>query len=183
MASATNGKRPRVVSLGDPKFIGQDYLDEFQKEFDFDILDATDRKETQEKLPKLIAEHGPIDAFIVRMGTPPYEPFDEHLLKALVPHCKIITSASAGYNEFDVDWMTRSGIWFCNTIDAVAEATADMALFLILAVLRNTTVAEKQARNGIWKQGIVPSRDPTGLTLGIVGLGSIGKVGYCPRHV
>lgn len=71
--------------------------------------------------------------------------------------------------------MTRNKIWFCNTVNAVAEATADMAMFLTLAVLRNTTVAEKQARNGSWKANIVPSRDPAGLTLGIVGAGAIGK--------
>lgn len=176
MATSQSGKKPRVVALGDPKYIGQEYLESFKKDFDIQILDAANRAEIQEKLPKLIANDGPVDAFIVRMGTPAYEPFDEDLLGALVPHCKIIASASAGYNEFDVDWMTKNGIWFCNTIDAVAEATADMAMFLILAVLRNTTVAERQARDGTWKQGIVPSRDPAGLTLGIVGLGSIGKV-------
>ncbi|KIW68839.1 hypothetical protein PV04_04759 [Phialophora macrospora] len=50
-----------------------------------------------------------------------------------------------------------------------------MAMFLILAVLRNTTRAEKSLRSGTWKHGLVPSRDPTGLTLGIVGMGAIGK--------
>ena len=134
------------------------------------------------------------------MGTIPYEPFDEDLLGGLGSHCKIIVSASAGYNEFDIDWMTRAGIWFCNTVDgesaierspqdhmnaagltrihndaAVSEATADMALFLILATVRNTTLAEKQARSGKWKAGLTPSQDPVGKTLGVVGLGGIGK--------
>lgn len=109
------------------------------------------------------------------MGTIPYEPFDEDLLGGIAPECKIIVSASAGYNEFDVDWMTRAGMWFCNTVDAVSEATADMAVFLILATVRNTTLAEKQAREGKWKAGLTPSQDPMGKTLGIVGLGSIGK--------
>ena len=180
MAASQNEKKPRVVALGDPKYVGQEYLESFKRDFDFQVLDATNRAETREKLPKLIAKDGPVDAFIVRMGTPAYEPFDEELLGALVPQCKIIASASAGYNEFDVNWMTEKKIWFCNTIDAVAEATADMAMFLILAVLRNSTVAERQARNGTWKQGIVPSKDPAGLALGIVGLGSIGKVSVIP---
>ena len=180
MVASQNEKKPRVVALGDPKYVGQEYLESFKRDFDFQVLDATNRAETREKLPKLIAKDGPVDAFIVRMGTPAYEPFDEELLGALVPQCKIIASASAGYNEFDVNWMTEKKIWFCNTIDAVAEATADMAMFLILAVLRNSTVAERQARNGTWKQGIVPSKDPAGLALGIVVLGSIGKVSVIP---
>ncbi|OCT52836.1 putative 2-hydroxyacid dehydrogenase [Cladophialophora carrionii] len=50
-----------------------------------------------------------------------------------------------------------------------------MAMFLVLAVLRDTTRAEKSLRSGSWKHGLVPSRDPTGLTLGIVGMGAIGK--------
>ena len=109
------------------------------------------------------------------MGTIPFEPFDEDLLGDIGPECKIIVSASAGYNEFDLEWMTRAGMWFCNTVDAVSEATADMTIFLILAVVRNTTVAERQAREGEWKAGLTPSLDPTGKTLGILGLGGIGK--------
>lgn len=170
--------KPRVVCLGEPKFVGEDYLENFQKEFRYSVLPATNRAETKQMIPEDIKKNGPIDAFIIRMGTPPYEPFDEDLLKDLLPHCKIITSASAGFNEFDVDWMASKGVWFCNTVNAVAEATADMAIFLTLATLRNTTNAEKSARNGTWRaaSGLVPARDPEGLTLGIVGMGAIGKV-------
>ncbi|KAK4494179.1 hypothetical protein PRZ48_014477 [Zasmidium cellare] len=167
----------RVVALGAPKHIGEEYLSFFKKEYDFSILEAYSREETKKLLPEDVKKNGPIDAFIIRMGTSTYEPFDVDLLGALVPDCKIITSASAGYNEFDVDWMTKEGITFCNTVDGVAEATADMALFLVLAVLRNTSQAERSARAGTWRSlpGLIPARDPSGLTLGIVGMGSIGK--------
>ncbi|KAL5341013.1 hypothetical protein BJX70DRAFT_396390 [Aspergillus crustosus] len=168
--------KPRVVALGTPKYIPDSYLSAFSEEFTYSVLPATNRTETKSLLPLDIAENGPIDAFIIRMGTPPYEPFDADLLSALTPHCKIIVSASAGFNEFDVDWMTSQGIWFCNTVDAVAEATADMAIFLTLAVLRNTSLAERRVRSGLWRSAeLVPGRDPTGLTLGIIGLGAIGK--------
>ncbi len=96
MSPGKLSSKPRVVALGHPKFVGEDYLQEFQKDFDFEVLEATNRQETKDKLPAMVAER-PIDAFVVRMGTPPYEPFDEDLLGALLPHCKIITSASAGY--------------------------------------------------------------------------------------
>ncbi|ETS74071.1 hypothetical protein PFICI_13937 [Pestalotiopsis fici W106-1] len=170
-------RKPRVVCLGEPKYVGSDFLADFQREFNYSVLPATNRAETQSMLPEDIKQNGPIDAFIIRMGTPPYEPFDEDLLKALAPGCKIIASASAGFNEFDVDWMASQGIYFCNTINAVAEATADMAIFLTLATLRNTTNAEKSARGGSWRAAanLVPGRDPSGLTLGIIGMGAIGK--------
>jgi lactate dehydrogenase-like 2-hydroxyacid dehydrogenase len=170
--------QPHVVCLGAPKYAGADYLSEFSSSFRFSILDATTRSEAIAKLPALISIHGPIDAFIIRMGTPPYEPFDAEFLASLVPSCKIIVSASAGYNEFPIEWMSEQGILFCNSVDAVAEATADMALFLLLATLRNTSNAERSARAGTWKsaEGLIPARDPAGLVLGIVGLGAIGKV-------
>ena len=72
----------------------------------------------------------------------PFEPLDADFFGPLVPDCKIIVSASAGYNEFPIEWMTQNGIWFCNTRHAVSEPTADMALFLTLAVVRDTSRAE-----------------------------------------
>lgn len=113
---------------------------------------------------------------MIPMGIATYEPIDEGLVKSLLPHCKIIVSCSAGYNEFDVDWMTNSKIWFCNTRNAVSEATADMTIYLMLGVLRDGSRGEKQARQGQWRGALPPTRDPSGLTLGILGMGSIGKV-------
>ncbi|KAG9188906.1 glyoxylate reductase [Alternaria panax] len=168
-------RKPHVVCLGTPQYIGQDYLAQFSKDYEFRVLEATDRTQAVAKLPELIRRSGPVNAFIIRMGTPPYEPFD--FFGSLLPSCKIITSASAGYNEFDIDWMSKNGIIFCNSVDAVAEATADMAIFLILSTLRNTLIAEKSVKAGRWRSGagLVPAIDPTGLILGIVGMGSIGK--------
>jgi hypothetical protein len=172
--------KPHVVCLGDPKYAGVDYITAFSKTHTFSVLPAVDRASTIALLPPLIASKGPIHAFIIRMGTPPYEPFDAELLSALTPHCKIIASASAGFNEFDVSWMSEQDITFCNSVDAVGEATADMAMFLLLATVRNTSQAEKSVRGGKWRAGgataLSPARDPTGLTLGIVGMGAIGKV-------
>lgn len=90
--------KPRIVSLGNPKFAGADYIEEFKKDFDFEVLEATNREETKAWLPGMVAKaKRPIDGFIIRMGTPAYEPFDEELLNPLLPGCKIITSASAGF--------------------------------------------------------------------------------------
>ncbi|KAM5354523.1 hypothetical protein ACJ41O_001170 [Fusarium nematophilum] len=191
MSSEPQPKRkPRVVSLGTPKFVGEDYLADFRKDFDFDVcltltpvipsaneqvLDVTNHQQALDQLPLMIAQHGPIDAFIIRMGRGPYHPFNADLFTPLTPHCRIIASAAAGYDDFDVDWLTGHGILLCNSLDAVAEATADMALFLTLAVIRDAYRAERCARDGTWKDPVVPSRDPSGMTLGIVGMGAIGK--------
>ncbi|KAJ6445275.1 2-hydroxyacid dehydrogenase [Purpureocillium lavendulum] len=170
-------KKPRLVVMGSKEYAVDDYVAEFEKDFDFTVLDAQNREEALVKLPELVKKTGPIDAFIIRVGTAEFEPFDEALLRPLAPSCRIVASASAGYDEFDVEWMTRNGMWFCNTRDAVSEATADMAVLLALGVVRDAFRAERGARSGSWKQGgIVPSRDPSGMTLGLVGMGSIGKL-------
>jgi lactate dehydrogenase-like 2-hydroxyacid dehydrogenase len=127
-----------------------------------------------------VATEGPFDAALILFGIILYEPFDEELLGPLVPHCKVIGSASAGYNEFDVDWMTRSGITFCNSRSAVNEASADMALLLMLGVLKDIQSLHTSIKKGAWRGPVpgplAPTRDPAGITLGIIGMGAIGKV-------
>lgn len=51
-----------------------------------------------------------------------------------------------------------------------------MALFLTLGVLRNTSLAESNVRRGLWRTGLGLGGDPTGLTLGIVGMGKVGAL-------
>ncbi|KAJ4007279.1 hypothetical protein NW752_007742 [Fusarium irregulare] len=167
-------RTPRVVALGKPEFVDGEYIKNFQQDFAYEILDASNHQEALKKLPLMLEQHGPIDAFIIRMGRPPYRPFDK-IFKLLTPHCKIIASAAAGYDDLAVEWCTEQGIWLCNSVDAVAEATADMAFFLTLAVIRDTYRGERSLREGNWRGPVVPSRDPWGMTLGIIGMGAIGK--------
>jgi lactate dehydrogenase-like 2-hydroxyacid dehydrogenase len=141
-----------------------------------------DRQTTIKKVADKVASDGPFDAAIILFGFVLYEPFDEEMLRPLSPHCKIIGSASAGYNEFDVDWMSKNGIIFCNSRNAVNEASADMALFMMLGVLKDVQRLQTNIRNGHWRGPVpgplAPTRDPSGMTLGIIGMGAIGKVSY-----
>lgn len=139
------------------------------------FLQAANRQQLIEELPRVISQSGPFDGLICLSESHNFIPVDRELLSAMVPHCRVIASLWAGYNEFDVSWMTSQGIWFCNTVDAVAEATADMTIWFILSVVRNTSVAERHVRAGGWYGGNVSTQDPAGKTLGIVGMGSIGK--------
>lgn len=168
-------EKPKVLALMQPKFCGAEYLQNFKSKFHLDVLSVKNRNEALPAIADAVAKSGPYSAFVILMGTAPFEPFDSELLSPLVPDCKIIVSASAGYNEFSVDWMTENGIWFCNTRNAISEPTADMAVFLTLAVCRDTTRSEKSVRNGLWRNDHVPCTDPSDLVVGIIGLGAIGK--------
>ncbi|KAF2771429.1 hypothetical protein EJ03DRAFT_268409 [Teratosphaeria nubilosa] len=172
--SSIDSSRVRLLYLGTPQHATSPSIRQRYPQFDIDILDVSSRTELLVQLPKIVAASGPYQGVVCRLGTQAFEPFDAELLSPLLPDLRIVVSAMKGFDDFDVDWMTKSGIWFCNTRNATVPATADMALFLILAVLRRTYVAEETVRRGRWRGGLPLAREATGLTLGIVGMGAIG---------
>ena len=167
--------KSKVLSISHLTWAGEDYLKNFESKFDLHVVEPGDRQTTIDRVAAIVKSDGPFDAICILMGIGPYEPFDEPLLGPLVPHCKVIASASAGYNEFDVDWMSREGIIFCNSRNAVNEATADLAMFMVLGILRDVQRLQTSIANGTWRGGLAPTRDPSGLKLGIIGMGAVGK--------
>jgi len=69
-----------------------------------------------------------------------------------------------------------NGIWLCNTRNSVSDPTADMAMFLTLNVIQETSRAKRSARAGLLRNNGVTCADPTELKLGVIGMGLIGKV-------
>lgn len=134
------------------------------------------RAELLDALPPLVTARGPYTAVVCRLGPQPFEPFDAQLLSPLLPHLQVVVSAQRGYDDFRVDWMTKHNIWFANTRNATSNATADMAMFLMLALLRNTRHAEKSFRAGHWRGDLPLARDLDSVRLGIVGMGCIGSI-------
>ncbi len=112
-------------------------------------------------------------ALIVTSGVP----IDEALL-AQAPRLQIVATATVGYDNIDVDAAGRRGIWVSNTPEVVTEATADLALLLLLAVLRRAGEGFELVKHGRWR---IPNPDalwgddPRDLTLGILGMGRIGQ--------
>lgn len=141
------------------------------------VVQPSDRKGTIQTIADARKSNGPFDAVLILMGNGAYERFDEELLGPLVPELKVVGSVNAGYSEFDMDWFNKNKIFVTNTINAVAEPTADITIFLMLAALRDTSRFETEIRNGGWRGGAkTPLLDPNGKTLGIIGMGKIGQV-------
>lgn len=70
--------------------------------------------------------------------------------------------------------MTGRGAMFANCPSEVGERTADGTLLLLLAATRGLTTHFLNARDGVWRDHSIRSLNWRGLTLGIIGLGSIG---------
>lgn len=127
------------------------------------------------KIPEYLSTRGPYEGIVARTNVYPFAPFDEDIFAPFLPDLRIVVTGQVGYNDFDVAWMTRQGVYFCNSKYATCEATAEMALFLIFAVLRNTSYGENSLRQGHWRGNMGLGRDPAGMTLGIIGMGKIGE--------
>jgi len=91
---------------------------------------------------------------------------------------KMIANMGVGFNNIDVDAATSRGIFVSNTPDVLTEATADLAFALILSLARRIVEGDKRTREGrfqFWAPLVFLGREVTGKTLGIIGLGKIGK--------
>jgi D-3-phosphoglycerate dehydrogenase len=88
---------------------------------------------------------------------------------------RVILRPGAGYDTIDVEAASQRGILVATTPGANAEAVADMTIALMLACLRQIRIADQAVRSGRWRPDVTQSRDLFRRTVGIVGLGRIGR--------
>lgn len=92
--------------------------------------------------------------------------------------CRVLANFGVGVNHIDVAAAKAAGIVVTNTPGAVTDATADIAMMLILMACRRAGEGERMLRAGRWT-GWEPTQmlgtHVTGLTVGIVGMGRIGQ--------
>lgn len=94
------------------------------------------------------------------------------------PRLKIISQMAVGYNNIDVGAATRRGIVVTNTPGVLTDATAELAFALLLAVARRVVEGDKMVRAGkfqYWAPFLFLGSQVSGKTLGIIGMGRIGK--------
>ena len=91
---------------------------------------------------------------------------------------KILANYGVGFSHIDIAACQRLGIVVTNTPDVLTDATADLALTLILMTARRAGEGERLLRAGKW-QGMAPENslgvDVTGKTLGLIGYGRIAQ--------
>jgi len=94
------------------------------------------------------------------------------------PRCRLLANFGMGYNHIDIAAARAAGITVTNTPGAVTDATADIGVMLMLMTARRASEGERLVRSGEWG-GWYPTEllglHLTGKTVGIVGMGRIGK--------
>eukprot|EP01062_Namystynia_karyoxenos_P062096 TRINITY_DN55021_c0_g1_i1.p2 TRINITY_DN55021_c0_g1~~TRINITY_DN55021_c0_g1_i1.p2 ORF type:complete len:360 (+),score=125.76 TRINITY_DN55021_c0_g1_i1:86-1081(+) len=105
------------------------------------------------------------------------DPIDKEVLAAAGPQLKVVSNFAVGYNNIDLAEAARRGVLVGNTPGVLTDATADMALTLMMAAGRRLGEAQTDARAGKWRTweplGYI-GQDFKGKTLGVVGMGRIG---------
>ncbi len=99
-------------------------------------------------------------------------------LLAACPDLRIVANMAVGYNNFDLDAMTRAGVQGTNTPDVLTETTADFGFALLMATARRITESEHYLRAGRWKNwryDMFAGAEVHGSRLGIIGMGRIGQ--------
>jgi glyoxylate reductase len=94
------------------------------------------------------------------------------------PKLRVVSNLAVGYDNIDVPAATARGVLVCNTPGVLTAATADHTWALLLAAARRIPESIAYVREGKWKTWgplLLLGQEVSGATLGIVGLGRIGK--------
>ncbi|MDH3582527.1 MAG: D-glycerate dehydrogenase [Hyphomicrobiales bacterium] len=107
------------------------------------------------------------------------EHFTADIFARLPKSVKIIANFSVGYDHVDTDAAKKAGVVVTNTPDVLSDATAEIAMLLMLGAARRASEGEKLVRTATWKDwspAFMVGTQITGKRLGIVGMGRVGQV-------
>jgi len=93
-----------------------------------------------------------------------------------LPELKLIVRAGAGFNTIDTKYARRKNIDVMNTPGANSNAVAEEVVALMLASYRNLLKGDQTTRAGLWEKKNLMGRELTGKTVGIIGMGNIGRL-------
>ncbi|NJD99391.1 hydroxyacid dehydrogenase [Thermococcus sp. LS1] len=158
--------RPKVAVLFKMK---SKPLEELKKHADVELLLYPSVEELKEKI-------GEFDGIIVS----PLNPIPREVIER-AERLKVISCHSAGYDHVDVKAATERGIYVTKVSGVLSEAVAEFAVGLMIALLRKIAYTDRFIRAGKWEShtviwsGFKDIETVYGKTVGILGMGAIGK--------
>ena len=106
------------------------------------------------------------------------EHFSAQVVAQLDPRLKIVANHSVGVDHCDLDALRARGIVVTNTPDVLSDATAELAMLLMLGAARHAVTGDRLVRTGTWDSwspAFMVGKQLTGARLGIVGMGRVGR--------
>lgn len=141
-----------------------------------EVLSAAHETVVRTGLPRsellaALSEDAGWDALVVRSQTR----VDDELLAAAAPRLSVVGVASVGTDRIDLAAATRAGVMVVNAPTGNTIAAAEHTIALMLALHRQVPLADASVRAGEWERGRFTGAELRHKTLGIIGLGKIGK--------
>src|SRR5688572_11214542 len=122
--------------------------------------------------PELLAAVADADALVVRSATK----VTRKVIEA-ARSLQVIGRAGVGVDNVDVDAATERGVVVMNAPSGNTTTTAELAIALLFSLARNVVRGDRAVRGGEWKlRGRLLGSEIAGKTLGVIGLGRIGRV-------
>jgi len=133
-------------------------------------LNSNDELYSQKKLIELSEE---CDGILTSIT----DKIDEETINKLPDAVKIISNFAVGFGNIDLEAAKKRSIIVTNTPDVLTDATAEIAMLLILGAARRVSEGIEQAKNSKWKWSadFLIGKQLTGARLGILGMGRIGR--------
>lgn len=106
------------------------------------------------------------------------EHFSADVAARLDPRLKIIANHSVGVDHCDLPALKARGIAVTNTPDVLSDATAEIAMLLMLGAARRAVEGDRMVRTGawdFWSPSFMVGKQVTGARLGIIGMGRVGR--------
>ncbi|MDW3225433.1 MAG: D-glycerate dehydrogenase [Paracoccaceae bacterium] len=139
---------------------------------DYDVV--INHEDTPGTAQELIAASAEFDAIIPCHS----EHFNADVAAKLDTRLKIIANHSVGVDHCDLPALKARGITVTNTPDVLSDATAELAMLLMLGAARHAVAGDRIVRNGqwdFWSPSFMVGKQVTGSRLGIVGMGRVGR--------
>ena len=139
---------------------------------DYDCIINWD--DTESAADQIVAMSAKVDAVIPCHS----EIFTADVAARLDPRLKIIANHSVGVDHCDLPGLKARGIAVTNTPDVLNDATAEIAMLLMLGAARRAVEGDRLVRTGnwdFWSPSFMVGKQVTGARLGIVGMGRVGR--------
>lgn len=136
------------------------------------ILNPQDTLSSADDIVRMSAE---VDAIIPCHS----ELFDQNTVAKLDQRLRIVANHSVGVDHCDLNAFKSRGICVTNTPDVLSDATAEIAMLLLLGAARRAAEGDAMVRHGQWQSwspSFMVGTQVTGKRLGIIGMGRVGQV-------
>jgi len=144
--------------------------DELERSFELDVHDSEWPPAREALLARAAGRDGLMTMLTDRI--------DDELLDAAGPQLRVVANFAVGFDNVDVPACTRRGVIVSNTPDVLTQATAELTMALMLALVRRVAEGDRLVRrreDWIWAPNMMLGRGLAGLELGLVGYGRIGQ--------